>query len=256
MVPDHDHPLPAPLTSRPPLPRFRAASASSRGPINAYMDRDTDYTTFAERIAPSSSFSTLSNWDDESHIRYHPFDFMMNPNSSSSSGWYDNNPANTSAHLYDDDDISMQDVSEQLLPQTQTRNSSHNMSLSHLLNDDHVEFVQSKGKGKQKAVEVEVDDDEPYLYGPKGIISSKAKGKQKAVDPPPADTTPPIPPEILAEHALSQYTCPICFCPPTNATMTLCGHVACGACLFTAVKTAMRRENIMGAGSREDGGPR
>ncbi|CAL1715894.1 unnamed protein product [Somion occarium] len=40
---------------------------------------------------------------------------------------------------------------------------------------------------------------------------------------------------------LSNYTCPICFSPPTYATMTPCGHVCCGECLFTAVKTAMQR---------------
>ncbi|KAI0077800.1 hypothetical protein K474DRAFT_1038751 [Panus rudis PR-1116 ss-1] len=40
---------------------------------------------------------------------------------------------------------------------------------------------------------------------------------------------------------LSAYTCPICFQPPVYATMTPCGHVCCGDCLFTAVKTTMQR---------------
>ncbi|KAF7290699.1 RING-type domain-containing protein [Mycena indigotica] len=40
---------------------------------------------------------------------------------------------------------------------------------------------------------------------------------------------------------LSTYTCPICFCAPTNATLTPCGHVCCGSCLFTAIKTMMQR---------------
>lgn len=147
-----------------------------------------------------------------------------------------------------DDDVSMQNIADQLVPPPSTSR------LSHLSTDDQdIEFVPAKGKGKQKAV-VEAHDEDtapPYVFGPKGI-SSKAKGKQRAV---PKHTTA-ISPNILAEHALSQYTCPICFCPPTNATMTLCGHVACGSCLFTAVKTAMRRENMMGAASSEDGGPR
>ncbi|KAF8343293.1 hypothetical protein F5887DRAFT_1062299 [Amanita rubescens] len=43
------------------------------------------------------------------------------------------------------------------------------------------------------------------------------------------------------EKTLSEYTCPICFSPPTNATITPCGHICCGACLFTAVKTTLHR---------------
>jgi len=41
--------------------------------------------------------------------------------------------------------------------------------------------------------------------------------------------------------ALSAFTCPICFCPPENATLTPCGHVMCGKCLFNAVKAARQR---------------
>ncbi|KAK7691187.1 hypothetical protein QCA50_006290 [Cerrena zonata] len=40
---------------------------------------------------------------------------------------------------------------------------------------------------------------------------------------------------------LGNYTCPICFSAPTNATMTPCGHICCGECLFTAVKTTIQR---------------
>jgi hypothetical protein len=43
---------------------------------------------------------------------------------------------------------------------------------------------------------------------------------------------------------LSTYTCPICFSPPTNATLTPCGHVCCGQCLFTAVKSTIRRNMV------------
>ncbi|KIJ62963.1 hypothetical protein HYDPIDRAFT_114102 [Hydnomerulius pinastri MD-312] len=48
---------------------------------------------------------------------------------------------------------------------------------------------------------------------------------------------PPSP----ATDPLSAYTCPICFSPPTNATLTPCGHICCGPCLFTAVKSTLRR---------------
>ncbi|EIW58017.1 uncharacterized protein TRAVEDRAFT_125996 [Trametes versicolor FP-101664 SS1] len=40
---------------------------------------------------------------------------------------------------------------------------------------------------------------------------------------------------------LASYTCPVCFSPPTYATITPCGHVLCGDCLFTAVKTTIQR---------------
>ncbi|KAJ3743007.1 hypothetical protein DFH05DRAFT_1370263, partial [Lentinula detonsa] len=51
--------------------------------------------------------------------------------------------------------------------------------------------------------------------------------------------------------------CHIYFSPPTNATITPCGHVACGPCLFTAVKTALRWETMMMGGAiRDEDGPR
>ncbi|KAF8838038.1 hypothetical protein BDN67DRAFT_877005, partial [Paxillus ammoniavirescens] len=44
---------------------------------------------------------------------------------------------------------------------------------------------------------------------------------------------------------LSAYTCPICFSPPTNATLTPCGHICCGQCLFAAVKSTIRRNMVV-----------
>jgi hypothetical protein len=40
---------------------------------------------------------------------------------------------------------------------------------------------------------------------------------------------------------LQEYTCPICFSPPTNACVTLCGHVMCAPCLFSSVRAAKQR---------------
>ncbi|KAG1735356.1 uncharacterized protein EDB91DRAFT_1145096 [Suillus paluster] len=48
-----------------------------------------------------------------------------------------------------------------------------------------------------------------------------------------------------APEPLSAYTCPICFSPPTNATLTPCGHICCGACLFAAVKSTMKRNMVI-----------
>lgn len=55
--------------------------------------------------------------------------------------------------------------------------------------------------------------------------------------PPPSNI--PVDPEPL--HT---YSCPICFSSPTNATLTPCGHIMCGECLFTAVGAAAARMGI------------
>ncbi|KAI6137093.1 hypothetical protein F5141DRAFT_67932 [Pisolithus sp. B1] len=57
--------------------------------------------------------------------------------------------------------------------------------------------------------------------------------------PVPSTSALPNPPEPL-----SAYTCPICFSPPTSATLTPCGHVCCGPCLFTAVKATVQRNML------------
>lgn len=82
-------------------------------------------------------------------------------------------------------------------------------------------------------------------------------------DPIPLDMTLASTPKPAASHSLpvspvnatsssssvpeplSAYTCPICFSPPTNATLTPCGHICCGACLFAAVKSTMKRNMII-----------
>ncbi|KAH9937860.1 uncharacterized protein BXZ73DRAFT_44681 [Epithele typhae] len=66
--------------------------------------------------------------------------------------------------------------------------------------------------------------------------SSSSKGKGKAR---PARVPEAVP--LSEVEPLAEYTCPVCFSPPTNATITPCGHVLCGECLFTAVKTAIQR---------------
>ncbi|KIY42988.1 hypothetical protein FISHEDRAFT_63022 [Fistulina hepatica ATCC 64428] len=107
-------------------------------------------------------------------------------------------------------------------------------------------FSTSGRKGKKRAVEPEPEgrQDDSDGNGEETKFSGtpdrprKDKGKQRAVP------TPPSPTEELP--SLSEYQCPICFFPPTNATLTPCGHVCCGSCLFTAVKTTMRRNaNVM-----------
>ena len=40
---------------------------------------------------------------------------------------------------------------------------------------------------------------------------------------------------------LAAYMCAIRFSPPSYATITPCGHVLCGECLFTAVAAGIQR---------------
>ncbi|KAF9071548.1 hypothetical protein BDP27DRAFT_510908 [Rhodocollybia butyracea] len=112
----------------------------------------------------------------------------------------------------DEETIHMQDVSDQLMPPQ---------------NSAHWDFSDAGPSRTDDAV-----DEKNILPA-----QAKGKGKQKAVVAPSPTPNPSqsdsIPATILSAHALSTYTCPICFCPPTNATMTPCGHVACGSCLFT-----------------------
>ncbi|KAF5345992.1 hypothetical protein D9758_013860 [Tetrapyrgos nigripes] len=77
-------------------------------------------------------------------------------------------------------------------------------------------------------------------------VDTKGKGKGKG-------RVKSKSPELDESTLLSAYTCPVCFCPPTNATLTPCGHICCGSCLFSAVKSTMRRGMGMMGG---EGGPR
>ncbi|EPQ26250.1 uncharacterized protein PFL1_06185 [Pseudozyma flocculosa PF-1] len=59
---------------------------------------------------------------------------------------------------------------------------------------------------------------------------------------PPRTKPPPI------EHPLaSTFTCPICLCPPAKASITPCGHVFCGGCLFDALKAQARQREANNA---------
>ncbi|KAK0222911.1 hypothetical protein EDD85DRAFT_248903 [Armillaria nabsnona] len=84
-----------------------------------------------------------------------------------------------------------------------------------------------------------------------GLLVSPDVGQEPAAGPSelPAETAAEEKHELAPEpEPLSSYNCPICFTPPTNATLTPCGHICCGSCLFTAVKVAKRRAGLMAGG--------
>ncbi|KAF8149075.1 hypothetical protein B0H34DRAFT_679384 [Crassisporium funariophilum] len=101
--------------------------------------------------------------------------------------------------------------------------------------------VPREGKGKAKATS---SDDVIFISdSPTKEITSAQKGKGKETVKQPSP--PPQAVKKSKSELLSGYTCPICFSPPTNATLTPCGHICCGVCLFTAVKTTMQRATVM-----------
>ncbi|KAH0832888.1 mitochondrial carrier domain-containing protein [Lanmaoa asiatica] len=92
------------------------------------------------------------------------------------------------------------------------------------------------------------DSDEPIVISPKA--DSISSGAAPIVIPDKSHSPSPLPPStstptVSTSEALSAYTCPICFSPPTNATLTPCGHICCGQCLFTAVKSIIRRNMVV-----------
>ncbi|KIY69368.1 hypothetical protein CYLTODRAFT_230546 [Cylindrobasidium torrendii FP15055 ss-10] len=66
--------------------------------------------------------------------------------------------------------------------------------------------------------------------------SQQRKGKQP-------ESGPSCNLDLAAPKAdpLGGFNCPVCFCAPTNATVTPCGHISCGECLFSAIKIAQSK---------------
>lgn len=73
-----------------------------------------------------------------------------------------------------------------------------------------------------------------YLPGEEPPVPVASSSRTRPRKP----TPPPVPSKA---EPLSAFNCPICFTPPTRATLLPCGHVCCGECLFTSVKTMQRR---------------
>lgn len=102
--------------------------------------------------------------------------------------------------------------------------------------------AESSRMAQQRNVVIDVDalmDDEgPSSAAPRpspSNISSTAPLPHARACEAPGNTAP------VGDEPLSAYSCPVCFCPPVRATMAPCGHVCCGECLFTAIKTTMQR---------------
>ncbi|EKM57852.1 uncharacterized protein PHACADRAFT_206723 [Phanerochaete carnosa HHB-10118-sp] len=71
--------------------------------------------------------------------------------------------------------------------------------------------------------------------------SKKRKRSASSPPPMPASSSDVLTPSRPNPEHLSAYVCPVCFSPPTRATMTPCGHVCCAECLFTAMQSTIER---------------
>jgi hypothetical protein len=119
----------------------------------------------------------------------------------------------------------------------------------------------SQNESPSGAVGVDTDTDADKRPGPSTTGSRKARSLSSSSSDvevvtraQSAESLTPLPLPLLRTKTpepdlLSEYNCPICFSPPTNATLTPCGHVLCGSCLFIAVKSAMKRGQAPGAGA-------
>ncbi|KAJ3554061.1 hypothetical protein NM688_g3300 [Phlebia brevispora] len=85
--------------------------------------------------------------------------------------------------------------------------------------------------------------------------SQSSASSSKRLDASQLDTTTTqpskgAPPAKPLTESLASYNCPICFSPPRYATLTPCGHICCGECLFTAVKATIERAQFHGPASQ------
>lgn len=103
----------------------------------------------------------------------------------------------------------------------------------------HVLMPEPDREGKGKAREPITQD------GPSGPVKPETQSPPTQPVPSPSSEVPTTSssseattakPTKPAADPLSDYTCPICFPAPTNATITPCDHICCGSCLFAAAK--------------------
>ena len=98
----------------------------------------------------------------------------------------------------------------------------------------------------------------PTLHMETDVSEDSENDRIVEVAPPRADPFPPPPPSPRHPTPLSstptplaQYTCPICFSPPSSPTLTMCGHIMCGSCLWAALRSARDRALASGRNPNE-----
>jgi Zinc finger, C3HC4 type (RING finger) len=244
--------LPAPSTSRPLLPRSRttslarSGSQSESGPVSRGSSRSNssrrssamresmigvDMTgpgvivSGLEPVAISSSSLLNMNEDDEAGGPLST-SLQKRKRSDSDTVVQDDNYQTTICGflflltnlLFDMVNPGPSDLSQPIFPSAGSLKGKGKAKESHFRSPETPETITILDTPEQST-------SDPKAKHKAGHVESKAK-KPK-------------------EELLGNYSCPICFSPPTNATLTPCGHICCGPCLFVAVKTTMHRSTMM-----------
>lgn len=134
------------------------------------------------------------------------------------------------------DEVSSSRVGESSTTHINTAGSVSSLTES----DDEVE-AQPKAKKPRISIKREDESSSVTESDDEAEILSMSNGLNVIAWPPVEHTKPMQVPAEPTSESISEFTCPICFSPPTFATATLCGHVMCGECLFSAVKAQMQQ---------------
>jgi len=112
----------------------------------------------------------------------------------------------------------------------------------------------SSGSETEEEIAVTTRPTSPQSSGQRFTANEKGKGKEVIEildddeDLPIEDKVEDVSAGVEKTQPISEYNCPICFSPPTAATLTPCGHVMCGSCLFASVRTSLTRARNLGMG--------
>ncbi|GMK58375.1 hypothetical protein CspeluHIS016_0504070 [Cutaneotrichosporon spelunceum] len=130
------------------------------------------------------------------------------------------------------------------LDSASTPNSNRSPSLSAASTTSGPRYT-AREKGKGRAIQgslIELSDDED------DVVDESIRFIEKRAAPP-IDVTGDgevdlEPPEaaIDEESAISAFTCPVCFMPPTAPALIPCGHVLCYGCLHQSMIAAIGRQ--------------
>ena len=125
-------------------------------------------------------------------------------------------------------------------------------SYSSLPNDQSSRARAAKRRRLDVESIIDIPDSTPVKYESPSLLLEPSSPEVQIISPrlvasssKHRSPSPPSKAMVGGPEPLSAYMCPICFSPPTNATLTPCGHVCCGECLFTAVRAALQRTTVM-----------
>lgn len=261
-VDNEDEPLPAPLTTRNLRPRYNAKTATRSSNQRKGNSRSSTRTlrSSTSLSVHTNSYNSMGSDDEQpiagpsnSGLRYPGPQLVEEPERAAKRRRTGRAGTDTPEWTSDGDEEIDQLISdsEEIVPPESTLEPGPPLSQLETSTDGGGVVLASPTTSTAANTPVSspslakilhttnVEPQKPRSPSPIPIAPTSAS--TSASDKPPAAQPPPAPEAEL----LSEYTCPICFFPPTNATLTPCGHICCGMCLFTAIRTTMQRGAIM-----------